>query len=438
VLTRHLGNGNRLGKIEALRDRAGSEGERKAAGAAIERVATVPAETGRRQQDKLTDALIRKLLAPATGNRITYDASVKGFGVRVTAAGARAFILNYRRRSDGLERRATIGAFPDWSVSTARDEAKRLKRLIDGGGDPVGEHREQMHAPTMNDLCDRFEQEHLPRKRASTAADYRSMIRAHVRPEFGKRKVAALEFADIDALHRAVTRRSGPYRANRVLALLSKMFSLAMKWKLRADNPCRGVERNDEAKRKRYLTEVELRRLKRALAEHDDRDAADIFHLLLLTGARRGEVLAARWGDFDLEKGVWTKPGSTTKQRTIHVIPLSPPAVALLKAREKTRGRQEYVFPGRRGGHRVEVKSNWRRLCKAAKITGLRIHDLRHSFASVLASDGVGLPVIGALLGHTQPSTTARYSHIIDTALREATGRVGVVVAGRPARGRES
>jgi integrase len=296
----------------------------------------------------------------------------------------------------------------------------------------VGENREQLHSPTVNDLCDKFENEHLPRKRATTQADYRSMLKVHVRPALGKRKVASVEFSDVNALHLAVTARSGPYRANRVIALLSKMFSLAVKWKLRTDNPSQGVERNDEAKRERYLTEPELKRLKTALAKHDDRDAADIFLFLLLTGARRGEVLAARWNDIDLKKAIWTKPGATTKTRTTHIVPLNPLALALIKAREKARDKtHDHVFPGRHRGHRVELKSNWRRVCKAAKISGLRVHDLRHSFASVLASDGVGLPMIGALLGHTQPSTTARYAHIFDKALREATGRVGAIVAGK-------
>jgi integrase len=109
--------------------------------------------------------------------------------------------------------------------------------------------------------------------------------------------------------------------------------------------------------------------------------------------------------------------------------------LALLKAREETHGQHEHVFPGRRGGHRVEVKSSWRRLCRAAKITGLRMHDLRHSFASVLASDGVSLPMIGALLGHNEPATTARYSHLFDTALRDATGRAGAIITGKSAAG---
>ena len=379
---------------------------------------------------KLMDKLVRSLEPPSSGNRITYDTEVKGFGVRITAAGAIAFILNYRRKADGLERRYTIGAWPDWSVAAAREEAKRLKREIDLGDDPVGAHREQREAPTVNDLCDRFEKEHLPRKRPSTARDYRGILNGHVRPALGKRKVVSLSHADADALHRSVTTSAGPYRANRVLAVSSKMGSLAVKWGWRPDNPFRGVERNDEAKRKRYLSAAELKRLSEVLAEHDDRDAADIFRFLLLTGARRGEVLAARWRDIDLEKGTWSKPGATTKQRTEHIVPLSAPARQLLTARKQS---SDYVFPGRLGGHRIEVKSNWRRICKAAKITGLRIHDLRHSYAAQLASAGVGLHVIGGLLGHTQPQTTHRYAHLFDDPLRAATEKVGAILAGNPA-----
>jgi integrase len=379
---------------------------------------------------KLTDKTIKSLEVPKKGNRITYDSDVTGFGCRVTAAGARAFVLNYRRRADGVERRYTIGAFPDWSAAAAREEAKRLKRSIDGGADPVGEHREQREAPTVNDLCDRFEEEHLPRKRPSTQRDYRGILNGLVRPALGKRKVASLAFEDIDALHRAVVKNNGPYRANRTAAVVSKMCSLAVQWRWLQANPARGVERADEHKRKRYLSAAELERLSKALAEHDDRDAADIFRLLLLTGARRGEVLSMRWHDVDLETGIWVKPGATTKQKSEHRVPLSAPARQLLAAREQSR---EWVFAGRDGGHRVEIKGNWARICKAAHIRGLRIHDLRHSYASQLASAGFSLPTIGALLGHTQPATTHRYAHLFDDPLRQATERVGAIIAGKSA-----
>jgi integrase len=378
---------------------------------------------------RLTDRIGKGLSSPATGNQVFFDDLVRGFGLRVTAAGAKAFVLKYRRRSDGLQRLLTIGAFPDWTVAAAREEAKRLKREVDGGADPLGQQRKEREAPTVNDLIDRFEAEHLPRKRTSTQHDYKSMLRTHIRPGLGKRKVSTLAYSDMDALHRELTITSGPYRANRVLALVSKLCSIAVQWHWRADNPCKGVERNDEAKRKRYLSGTELERLSAALAEHDDQDAADIFRLLLLTGARRGEVLSARWMDINLESGVWTKPAATTKTRAEHRVPLSPPALQIIAARKRTDS--EFLFPGRYASHRVEVKSNWRRICKAADITGLRIHDLRHSYASFAASSGISLHAIGELLGHSQPSTTHRYAHLFDDHLRQATTRVGALIIGR-------
>ena len=219
------------------------------------------------------------------------------------------------------------------------------------------------------------------------------------------------------------------------------MFSLAARWGMRDDNPCKGVERNVEHHRRRYLVGDELARLIKALAEHDDRQAADIIRLLLLTGARRGEVLAMRWADVDLTEGTWSKPPSSTKQREHHQVPLSAPARQLLsEIRKRQAGKQhavgEYVFPGvGSSGHVVELKRAWRRICKAAGITGLRIHDLRHSYASQLASGGTSLPMIGALLGHSNPATTHSYSHLFDDPLRAATERVGAIItaAGKPA-----
>lgn len=409
---------------------------------------------------KLTDTIVKNLEAPAQGNRITYDSDVKGFGVRVTKAGARAFILNYRTRS-GRERRYTIGSYPDWSVGAARDEAKNLKKQIDVGHDPMAEVEADRNAKTVADLCDRFEQDHLSKVRLITKRDYEAIIRREIRPEMKHLKVAEVSYSDIDGLHHKITKRGTPYHANRTVAVLSKMFSLAMRWGWRdhaAGNPAKGIERNQEVKRHRYLSPNELAGLTKALAEHDDRQAANIIRLLLLTGARRGEVQAARWADINLTAGVWTKPGSTTKQKTEHRVPLSAPARQLLselrteaeaEAKKKGRDVSEYVFPGRGGkGHRQELKKDWAQLCAAAglvnaetvkdakdrervKVTpNCRIHDLRHTYASVLASAGLSLPVIGALLGHSQPATTARYSHLMDDPLRQATERVGAIVSG--------
>jgi integrase len=210
------------------------------------------------------------------------------------------------------------------------------------------------------------------------------------------------------------------------VALCSKMFSLAIRWGWRADNPANGIERNPDNKREHFLAGDEVARLTAALAEHRDPQAANIIRMLLLTGARRGEVLAMRWADLDLEAGVWVKPSAHTKQKKAHRVPLSAPALQLLAGIPQA---GEYVFPGRSGGHRVEIKGNWQAIRKAARLEGVRVHDLRHSYASILASAGLSLPVIGALLGHTQAQTTARYAHLFDDPVRAATERVGAIVS---------
>lgn len=377
---------------------------------------------------KLTDGLVKRLDPPTTGNRIEYDTDVKGFGARVTAAGAKSFILNYRTRS-GRERRFTIGQFPAWQTTAARIEAKELRKLVDQGGDPLAEIQSQREAPTVADLCERYRTDHLPKKRATSQVDDKSMIEGRILPALRHRKVAEVSFSDIDALHRSIS-AAHPYRANRVVALLSKMFALAIRWGWRTDNPAKGIERNQEVKRTRYLDAGELERLTAALADHPDRQAANIIRLLLLTGARRGEVQGARWDQFDLTKGVWTKPGATTKQKTDHRVPLSGPARQLLADLYAARAEgAEHVFPGRGAAHRVELKNDWKALCKAAGIANARLHDLRHTYASMLASANISLPTIGALLGHTQPQTTARYAHLFDDPLRIATERVGAIVS---------
>jgi integrase len=380
----------------------------------------------------LTDAIVKRLPLPAKGNKIYFDAAQAGFGIRITANGHRAFILNYTVRTTGRERRYTLGTFPSWSTTGARAEAHRLRRLIEAGGDPLGEIEDQRAAPTLADLCKRFVEEHLPRKRLSTQQSYRRQIRKHVRPYFGAHaKVAEVSYADCDALHRKITREAGPYVANRTMAMLSKMFSLAIRWGMRTDNPTKGVERNAEQKRKRYLSSDELARLIKALAECPDAQSVDIIRTILLTGCRKGEALAMRWSELDLTEGVWTKLGSTTKQKSDHVAPLSAPVRQLLAEIHRHQTAQgEWVFPSAdsQTQHRIDIDKTWQHLLRAAGIEGLRIHDLRHSFASQLASGGASLPLIGALLGHSNPTTTARYAHLFQDPQRAAVERVGAVI----------
>jgi integrase len=208
---------------------------------------------------------------------------------------------------------------------------------------------------------------------------------------------------------------------------------------MRSDNPCRGVERYPETPRERHLTRDELVSLSRALDEDEDQQAVAIFRLLLLTGARKSELCSACWSEFRLEpdceppSGVWTKPASNTKQKKTHRIPLSAQAVTLFNEIGKRPGVAvlpgSYVFPYG-AGFRSNLRAPWRRVCRAADLgEGLRIYDLRHSYASILAGQGLSLLIIGRLLGHSVATTTARYAHLLDDPLRQATSLVGAVVA---------
>jgi integrase len=296
--------------------------------------------------DRLTDKIVKSLPVPEKGNRLTYDPDVKGFAVRVTVKGARSYVLNYRTKS-GQERRFTIGEAGAWSTSAAREEARALKRQIDQGDDPLETLKAHRTAPTVAELAMRFEAEHLPRCRPLTERDYRRILANDIVPALGRLKVADVAYEHIDGLHRTITRRGSPIVANRAVAITSKMFSMAIRWRWRADNPAKGIARNHENKRQRYLTHGELSRLGNALAGHQDLDAANAVRLLLLTGARRMEVLGCTWEQFDLDAGIWTKPGAATKQKTAHRAPLSSGAVTLLQQLKSQSSEDAiYVFPG--------------------------------------------------------------------------------------------
>jgi integrase len=425
----------RKAKVRALAKRPGTPGEKAAAEAALLRIgAAALGSFGpvAPRVTRLTDALAKQLPAPATGNTITWDDLVAGFGVRVTAGAARSFVFNYRVKGSGQQRRVTIGSCADWATGAARAEAKRLRVLVDGGADPRGDHEDSRDAPTVSELIERFEREVLPRRKPNTIRSYTGMLKKHVRPFFGKfTKAADVEFADIDKLHQEITATGSKYAANRTVSMLSKIFSMAIKWKMRPDNPCKGVERNPESKRKRYMSGDELARLTKELVETPDKQFVGIVMLLVLTGARRGEVMSMRWDALQLVEGgsIWTKQSSETKQKRDHIVPLSEPVRQLLATIATTERNAEWVFPSdSKCGHIVEIKKSWRALLDRAGIEKLRVHDLRHSFASQLASSGASLALIGSLLGHSSPVTTARYAHLFDNVQREAAERVGKIV----------
>jgi integrase len=411
---------------------------------------------------RLTDAMVRKALPPARGQAMLWDGDVKGFALRTTPGGAKSFVLDYR--AEGRQRRITIGQYPDWTVQAARKTAKELKREVDHGRDPMGERHAERDAPTVHELWERYQLEHLPHKAPRSQVDERIMWEKIILPRFGKMKVAAIIADDIDSLHHDITLvRRTPIRANRTVEVLRKAFNLAIRWNWREDNPTSGVRKNPEEKRNRYLNRREIAVLARAVKDHNEPATANAIKLLMLTGARRGEVLGATWDMFDFENGVWTKPSAHTKQRRLHRVPLNSPALRLLKemkehaaqkAKERGTPIHPFLFPGLSGKPLSDIKRSWLSICRKAGLaekvekrgrdgkprktkdgepimywrTTVRIHDLRHSFASILVSAGASLPLIGQMLGHTQPVTTARYAHLFDDPLRQAAETVGTFI----------
>jgi integrase len=380
---------------------------------------------------RLTDGLIRKL-STDRHSIVVYDAPngsrsdfVSGFGVRCTRAGAKSFVLNYRTK-DGTERRYTIGRWPEWSLVAARDEAKELKAQIAKGRDPVREGKALREAPTIADLAQRFREEHLPNLRPATRRDYTGILKL-ITDEIGSSKIGSLDLADVQKLHRRISQDRGRIRANRVAATLSSMYGEAVTWKWAERNPCVGLKRNIEQERERLLSDSELARLMAVLDAYPDQRMANFFRLLLWTGARAGETRRATWERFDLEAGIWRKPGTSTKTGKDNVIPLSEPARKLLiKIRNGQDGVETHVFPGDGpDGELVKYADHWDRIRKAAGVPDVRPHDLRHCYASSIASSGFDLPVIGKLLGHRSAATTRRYAHLVGGILKEATEAAG-------------
>lgn len=378
---------------------------------------------------RLGKRAIDKLKKDGT-DRFVWDSDMPGFGVRILPSGIKSYLVQYR--TGGRTRRYTLGSCATLTPEDARKLARAALGDVDKGGDPSLKRRQELRAPTVAALAERFLEQHAKQRcKASTLSDYRSIVNAVIKPELGTFKIGDVMRPDIARLHQKLKKK--PYRANRVLAVLSKMFNLAELWGLRADgsNPCRLVPKYREEKRERYLSDKELKALGKALvdAERDGSEAKaaiSAIRLLLFTGCRLREIQHLKWsyvGDGRIEL-----PDSKTGKRTIH---LSRAALAVLKGMERKPGEREdvlvneYVFAGPKAGKPLaDLRHPWMRLRDKAGLTGTRIHDLRHTFASVAVSNGETLPIVGKALGHTQPQTTARYAHVADNPVLAAVTRV--------------
>jgi integrase len=318
---------------------------------------------------KISDTWLKKQAAPVAGATTFWDSDIPGFGLRVFAptkrhaAGARSFFVNYR--IGGREKRFTIGSYPDWSAEAARGEAKDLRRRIDRGEDPALARKTQREAPTVRDLAERYRVEHLANKAKSSQINDWAMVKNDILPAMGDRKVADVHDGDIWALRNATPARGATVRANRVLAVASKMFALALKrkegedapWRDQAQgNPCKGVTRNPEEGKERFFSPAELAALGDALQTYGNTPVVNCLRFIMLTGCRPGEAMLATWDQFEAGPGFWIKPSAQTKQRKKHRVPLGAAAmelVAEIKAKRESnprRARNDFVFPGQSHG----------------------------------------------------------------------------------------
>jgi integrase len=412
--------------------------------------------TGQRITKRTVDAL------KANGSEFTvWDAAVSGFGVRVRPSGAKSYVVVYRAGSGrgAPVRRYTIGAVGKITPERARARAKEILGSVAHGNDPAGQKSTERGVPTVAELADRFMAEHIePKRKAGTAGFYRDILDRMVKPAVGTTKADKLTRQQIGKLHSLLA--GTPFQANRVLAVVGSMYSFAGRAGIIAEgtNPARGIDKFTESRRERFLTGKELERLGSAIREAEtigipwavdeskpnakhlpkaakrftkiNPFAAASLRLLMFTGCRLREILNLRWQHVDLERGLLFLPDSKSGRKTVI---LNAPALTVLNGLQQI---GPYVVPGDNpDSPRPDLKRPWDAITKRAGLAGVRLHDLRHTYASFGAGGGLGLPIIGRLLGHTQASTTARYAHLDNDPLRRASeaiaGRIAAALDGK-------
>jgi len=367
---------------------------------------------------------------------IIRDKTLRGFGARRQGSRTSYFIY---RRVNGKKVYITIGVHGEgWNPATARDRAEELAREMKTGFHP-GEVRRKARedALTVSEALDKFLEAHGPKIKPRTYVEYERLVRKYLKPAFGKRDVQEVDHGGVATAHSKW--RRFPRTANQALAVMSKFMSWCEDQKLRPrmSNPCVGVKRYCETKRDRYLTSEELASIGKALdaLEAEDyfvRSAVGVLRFLLLTGARKEEALGLKWAWYDQDRKTFSLPDSKTGKKRLAI---NDEVVDLLKTLPRSRA-SEFVFVGRGGNGRLwKIDAIWKKVCSRAGVTGVRIHDLRHSYASFAVDLGVPLPAISRALGHADLATTQRYVHVRDGVLAESVNRTGAFISGLMKRG---
>lgn len=368
---------------------------------------------------KLTKRVVESTAADPTKRVEIWDTEVTGFYVRIYPTGKKTYFLQFRNKNRE-SRKVKIGVHGSITTELAREQAIKLSLEVGAGKDPSIKVVVTDTTHTMTELGEQYLAVHAKTKKSRKGyKEDASILKNIILKRFSHMTVESISTLDLQNLHSDMQKTS--YRANRTRSLLSKMFNLAIQWGWRLDNPMKGVEKYQEYKRHRWLDDQEVQQLFSVLDTYHNQSVSNIIRLLLLTGSRYTEAVSATWDQFDLDKGTWTKPDHSTKQKEMHHLPLSSIVLDLLKDM-KHEADSSFLFPGKISGKPIkDIKKAWHTIRTRAGFPEVRIHDLRHTHASHLVSSGLSLSIVGKLLGHTQVSTTQRYAHLADEPLRQAT-----------------
>ena len=363
-------------------------------------------------------------------DKFYWDDELKGFGLRVSPKGKKSFLVQYRQ--DGRSQRVRIGQFGKITAFNARRDARILLGKIAQGKSPADKARIKRNSPTFDEVAQRFIKDHIElRLKPNTQLDYKQILRRYLVPALGPRRVSDIAYNDIYELHLKL--KDKPTQANRCVSVLSKMLNMCSRWGYRSgiENPCMQIERYKEKKHNRFLDQEELTRLWAVLDDYEKSGDISLysvfaFRLLILTGCRLGEIRTLKW---DYIKGKHIEfPDSKTGYKRL---PLNNEVLAILDTIPKLEN-NAYVICGSVDGQPViNLQKSWRHIRAKAELDDVRIHDLRHTFASHAVMSGTSLAIVSKLLGHSQISTTMRYAHLADKELLEATNNVGSVISRR-------